>query len=53
MKDLRSSARANARRRSGMSKGGVSRLTSKLVLALVDACGACAPTSFSSGTVTS
>ena len=58
MKLLRSSANAKTCRRSGLLKGGASRLTRRLVLALVEtrsqtACGACAFTSFSNGTVTS
>ena len=58
MKLLRSSANANARRKTGLSKGGASRLTKRLVLALAEtrsqtACGACVLISFSSGTVTS
>jgi len=47
-----------ARRIAGLSKGGFSRLTMRLVLTLVGfssqiACGACAFTSFRSGIVTS
>ena len=58
MKALRSSASIIARRMSGLSKGGLSRLISRLVLTLVGtssqiACGAWLLMSFISGTVTS
>ena len=56
MKLLRSSARAIARRISGLSNGGASRFTIKLVLWLAGcnsqtACGASFCMSFISGTV--
>ena len=57
MKALRSRLSAIARRRSGLSKGGLSRLTIRLRLTLLGAssqiaCGAWLLTSFSSGIVT-
>ncbi len=57
MNALRSSASTIARRRSALSKGGLSRLTIRLLVALLVrnsqiACGAWLLTSFSSGTVT-
>jgi hypothetical protein len=58
IKLLRSSASASARRKSALSNGGASRLTSRLVLELAGtssqiACGACCFMSLISGTVTS
>ena len=58
MNDFRSSVRAMARQISGLSKGGLSRLTIRLVFTFIGAisqiaAGSCALMSCSSGMVTS